>query len=69
MALESTIGKTAAITKDTSATECEAGTEYGKKGQEQATNTKDSSRITRRKDTVFTLGSAAIFTKATIKIT
>lgn len=67
MILESTIGKTAAITKDISTMECEADTEYGKKVQEQAINMKDSSRITRSKDTAFTLGSVATSTKATIR--
>lgn len=67
--LDNIIGKTAAITKDTSATECEADTEYGKKGQAPAINTKDSSRITRKKDTGYIHGSAAIFTRATIRIT
>ena len=66
MVLENIIGRTAVITKDTSAVECEAVMEYGKKGQEQVINTKDSSRITRSKDMAFILGSAGIFTRAAI---
>lgn len=69
MVLESTTGKTVAITKGISATACEVDTESGRKEQEPAINMKDSSRITRKKDMGFIHGSAAIFIRETIKIT